>query len=112
MPLIRFPDFNKPKLDSEGKYKVKIVANSFRKSKNGTSLMIVTFETLKTGRQITQSWPISQCKGSLLHQNLKTILQNECLDEVNTDDLLGMKCRIEVVKNSAGYLDVKAIPAD
>jgi len=110
MPVIRFPDFKKPKLDSEGKYKVKIIATSFRKGKNGTTIMVVTFETLKAGRQITHSWPVYQYKGSLLHQNLRIILQDESLKEVNTDDLLDMKCRIKVYKNVSGYLDVRAIP--
>jgi len=109
MPILRFPDLSKTKLDVEGKFRAKIVAITFKRSKNNTPLILVTFETLKTQQLITQSWPIFQCRNSLLHMNLKKILRNQELAIVNTDDLLGLKCRIKVFKNNGGFLEVKGI---
>lgn len=109
-PFVRFPDLSKPKLDVEGNFVVEIVATTFKRSKNNTLMMCTTFETVKSGRQITQYLPLSQCKNSLLHQTLRVILKDENLDKVDPETLLGLKCRINVFKNSAGYLDVKAIP--
>jgi len=109
MTLIRFPDLSKPKLDEEGTFRVKIVAIAFKRSKKNLPLILMTFETLKSKRQITQCWPVYQCQDSLLHKNLKVILGDQELAMVNTDELLDQKCRIKVAKNDAGYLEVQAI---
>lgn len=110
MALIRFPDLSKPKLDEEGTFRVKIVAITFKRSQKNLPLILMTFETLKSKRQITQCWPVYQCQDSLLHKNLKVILGDQELAMVNTDELLDQKCRIKVAKNDAGYLEVHAIP--
>ncbi len=110
MALIRFPDLSKPKLDEEGTFRVKIVAITFKRSKKNLPLILMTFETLKSKRQITQCWPVYQCQDSLLHVNLKEMLGDQELVMVNTDELFGLKCRIEVFRNDKGYLEVKAIP--
>ena len=88
MALIRFPDLSKPKLDEEGTFRVKIVAITFKRSKKNLPLILMTFETLKSKRQITQCWPVYQCQDSLLHKN--QFLQNQGIHLQNSDKPLAI----------------------
>lgn len=112
MPIIRFPNFKRPKLNAKGNFKARIIYVKLMKSEKeeGKTLICITFETIKTGRIITQCFPVNQYYNSLLHQNLRIWLQNDELESFDTNDLFGLVCRIAVVENEKGYPEVRAIP--
>lgn len=109
MASIRFLDDNKPKISEEGNYKTKIIHTGIRRGKNNYPLLEVFFEAVKSGRQISTTWPIKQSKQSLLYKNLKAILQHDDFDMIDTETLVGLQCRIRVFRNNEGYLNVEAI---
>lgn len=110
MPTIRFPDFKKQRLEKVGKFSVKIYHVEFRKNQTDKIMILITFQTLKSGKIFTQSFPVNNYHNSLLHQNLRIWLNKEELTAVKTDDLFGLECRIEIFEKENGYLEAMAIP--